>query len=187
MITPNDFRTNLIFEDKGRFLQVITYQHHRKSQARAKVTVKARDLDSGSVLELTYSSDEKLRDVDVRKRDFQYLYADGSGLHFMDTESYDQQTLPKERLGEGVKFLVENMELIGVFLDGNFRSVELPANVAVKVATAEPGVKGDTVSNLMKNATTETGVELKVPLFVKEGDLIRVDTRTGEYIERVKE
>lgn len=185
MITPNDFREGLVFEDNGRTLQVINYQHHRKSQAKAKVQVKCRDVDTGSVLETSYPSETKLREVEVRKRDFQYLYSDGESLHFMDQENYEQVTLPKERLGEGVKFLVDNMDVIGVFFDGKFRTVELPANVVVKIVSAEPGVKGDSVSNLMKNAVTETGIELKVPLFIKEGDAIRVDTRTGQYIERV--
>ena len=185
MISATEFHEGMIFEDEGRIYQVISYQHHRKSQARAKVGVKLRDVDTGSVFEKAYPSDTKFRDVDVRKKDFQYLYADGEALHFMDVETYEQEVLQKSRLGDDAKFLVENMDIVGVYFDGKFRTVEMPANVVVTVSFAEPGVKGDSVSNLMKSATTDTGIELKVPLFIKEGDKIRVDTRTGEYVERV--
>ena len=185
MITTSDFREGLIYQDGGQTLQIITYQHHRKSQARAVVRVKVRDVNSGSVVEKSYSSDEKFKDVEVRKKDFQFLYAEGDALHFMDVETYEQETLPKSKLGEQARFLIENMECIGVFFDGAFRTVDLPANVVMSVASCEPGFKGDSVSNLQKNATTNTGIELKVPLFIKEGDKVRVDTRTGEYLERV--
>lgn len=188
MITPNDFKEGTIFEDdRGRRLQVITYQRHRKSQSRAKVVTKVRDIDSGGVLERSYPSETKLREIDVRKRNFQFLYADGESLHFMDNGTYEQVALPKERLGEDVKYLVDNMELIGVYMDEKFRTVELPPNVKVKVASSEPGVRGDSVSNLTKNATVENGFDVKVPLFINEGDVIKIDTRTGQYIERVKE
>ena len=184
MISTSDFREGLIYEDEGKIVQVIHYQHHRKSQARAVVRVKLRDVNTGAIIEKSYSSDDKFKEVDVRKKDFQFLYAENDTLHFMDAESYDQETLPKKTLGDGWKFLVENMGLIGVYFNDAFRTVELPANVAQKISSTEPGFKGDSVSNLMKNATTETGVALKVPLFIKEGDVVRVDTRTGEYIGR---
>lgn len=188
MITPNDFKEGLVFEDdKGRRLQVIAYQRHRKSQSKAKVVTKVRDVDSGAVLERSYPSETKLREVDVRKRNFQFLYADGDSLHFMDNESYEQVALPKERLGKDVKYLVENLELIGVYMDDKFRSIELPPNVKVKISYSEPGVKGDSVSNLTKTATVENGFDVKVPLFIHEGDVIKIDTRTGQYLERVKE
>ena len=184
MITPNNFREGLIFEDDGRVLQVISYQHHRKSQSRAKVQTKLRDVNSGAIVEINYSSETKFKEVEVHKRDFQYLYSDDRTLHFMDSETFEQVTLPRERLGESVKFMIENMDVIGVFFDGVFRTVELPANVVVTISSAEPGVKGDSVSNLQKLASTSNGITLKVPLFIKEGDSIRVDTRTGEYLER---
>ncbi|HVE12489.1 MAG TPA: elongation factor P, partial [Elusimicrobiota bacterium] len=110
--------------------------------------------------------------------------AEGDTLHFMDVESYEQETLPRQRLGDVSKFLVDNMDVIGVYFNDGFRTVEIPVNVPLKIASTEPGFKGDSVSNLMKTATTETGVELKVPLFIKEGDTVRVDTRTGEYVGR---
>lgn len=187
MISPNDFREGLVFEDKGRILQVISYQHHRKSQSKAKVSTKCRDLNTGSVLEMNYPSESKFREIEVRKKDFQYMYSDGTDLHFMDVESYEQYHIAKAIMGDMSKFLIENMSLIGVFLDGVFRTVDLPPNVNCRISFAEPGVRGDTVSNLMKGATTDTGIELKVPLFIKEGDLVKVDTRDGSYVERVKE
>ena len=185
MITPNDFREGLIFEANGRLLQVITYQHHRKSQARAKVQCKLRDMNSGSIIEEAYNSAEKFREVDVRKKNFQFLYSEGDTFHFMDQETYDQTTLERVKIGDGARFLVDNMDVIGVYFDGNFRTIEVPPNVTVQIASAEPGFKGDSVSNLQKNAITAIGIAVKVPLFIKEGDMIKVDTRTGEYVERV--
>ena len=185
MITTGDFREGLIYEDGSQILEIIHYQHHRKSQARAVVRIKARDVNSGGIIEKSYSSDDKFREVDVRKKDFQFLYGEGDTLHFMDTESYEQETLPKSKMGEQSRFLTENMEVIGVYFDGAFRTVTLPANVVMTVTSAEPGFKGDSVSNLMKKAVLDTGIEIKVPLFIKEGDQVRVDTRTGEYVERV--
>jgi elongation factor P len=185
MITPNDFREGLIFKYNDRLLQVISYQHHRKSQARAKVQCKLRDMDSGSIIEEAFNSAEKFQDVDVRKKDFQFLYSEGDTFHFMDSEDFEQTTLPRSKIGDGARFLVDNMDVIGVFFDGVFRTIEVPPNVTVEVASAEPGFKGDSVSNLLKNATTANGIAVKVPLFIKEGDKIKVDTRTGEYVERV--
>ena len=185
MISAMEFHEGMIFEDEGKILQVISYQHHRKSQAKAKVSVKVRDADSGAVLEKSYPSDTKFCDVEVRKKDFQFLYAEGDMLHFMDVETYEQEILQKSKLGDMCKFLVDNMEIVGVYFDGKFRTIEMPANIIATVAFAEPGVKGDSVSNMTKIAKTDNGIELKVPLFIKEGDKVRVDTRTGEYIGRV--
>jgi elongation factor P len=187
MITPNDFREGLIFKDGDRKLQVITYQHHRKSQSRAKVLTKMRDVDTGAVVEKNIPSDTQFEEVDVRRQDCQYLYADEASYHFMDNATYEQHRLPKDRLGGEAKFLVENMDVMGVYFDGAFRTIELPPNIQAVIEFAEPGVKGDTVSNLMKNARTDTGIEVKVPLFIKAGDKIKIDTRTGGYVERVKE
>ncbi|HAH07783.1 MAG TPA: elongation factor P [Elusimicrobia bacterium] len=184
MIGTPDFREGLIYKDGGQTLEIITYQHHRKSQARAVVRVKVRDVNSGATLEKSYASNDKFQDVEVHKKDFQFLYAEGGTLHFMDVETYEQEVLDRAKLGDQARFLVENMDCIGVYFDGAFRTVTLPANVVLTVSSCEPGFKGDSVSNLQKNATTNTGIELKVPLFIKEGDSIRVDTRTGEYIER---
>ncbi|MBI3300273.1 MAG: elongation factor P [Elusimicrobia bacterium] len=185
MITPNDFREGLIFESNGRKYQVITYQHHRKSQARAKVQCKLRDMDSGSIVEEAYNSSEKFREVDVRKRDFQFLYSEGDTFHFMDQENYEQSTLKREQIGDQARFMTDNMDVIGVFFDGVFRTVEVPPNITVEISSAEPGFKGDSVSNLLKNAVTANGITVRVPLFIKEGDRIKVDTRSGEYVGRV--
>lgn len=185
MISPNEFKEGLIFESNGRKYQVISYQHHRKSQARAKVQCKLRDVDSGSIVEEAYNSAEKFRQVDVHKRDFQFLYAEGDTFHFMDQETYDQVTLRKEQIGDGARYMTDNMDVIGVFFDGALRTIEVPPNIVVEIVSAEPGFKGDSVSNLLKNATTANGISVRVPLFIKEGDKIRLDTRNGEYVARV--
>lgn len=185
MITTGDFRDGLIFENEnGQIVEILNYQHHRKSQARAVVRVKLRNLATGSVIETSYRPEDKFKDVSVEKRPKTYMYTEGGMAHFMDNTNYEQVSMSVEKLGEMKKFLVENMEVMGLYLNDNFFNVELPANVILEVASTVPGVKGDSVSNMMKPATLASGMELKVPLFINEGDKIRVDTRTGEYIER---
>ncbi|MCX5783072.1 MAG: elongation factor P [Elusimicrobia bacterium] len=186
MVYTTDFHEGLIFEDEnGQYVEIMQYQHHRKSQARAVVRVKLRNLKTGSVTETSYRPEDKFKDVDVEKRPKTYMYTEGSMAHFMDNENYEQIALPLEKLGVYTKFLVENMGVSGIYLNGEFFNVELAANVVLEVSSTVPGVKGDSVANLSKPATLSSGMEIKVPLFINQGDKIRVDTRTGEYIERV--
>ena len=184
MITATDFHERTIFEDGGQILEVLTYQHHRMSQSRAVVRCKLRNLITGSVVEKSYRPEEKFRDIPVEKREKTYLYTEGGKAHFMDNESFEQIEFPVEKLGEQSRFLTENMQVEGVYLDGKFFAVDLPASVVLKVSSTVPGVKGDSVSNMMKPATLESGIEIQVPLFIKEGDSVKVDTRTGEYVAR---
>jgi len=187
MISTSDFKAGLVFEDEGQMYEVITYQHHRKSQSAAVYRTTLRSLNTGSVVERSYSSGTKFREIPVTRREKNYIYEEGSNAVFMDLETYDQVSFPKDRLGDGAKFLMENMQVLGVYVDGKLTTIELPANVVLTVTSTVPGVKGDSVSNMVKPATLETGLEIAVPLFIKEGDKIRVDTRTSQYVERVKE
>lgn len=147
--------------------------------------VKLRNLKSGAIIERTFKSGEKFREVDLKRVKKQYLYKDGDNYFFMDMETYDNVGVSKEKLGIAVNFLKPDTEVEGLYLDGEFIGIELPPNVELKVIRTVPGVKGDSVSNVMKPATLETNAEINVPLFIKEGDTVKVDTRTGEYIERV--
>jgi elongation factor P len=187
MISTSEFHAGLVFEDEGQFWEILQYQHHRKSQSAAVYRTTLRSLQTGNVVERSYSSGTKFREVPVTKREKIYSYDEGDKAVFMDNETYEQVAFPKEKLGTGAKFLFENMEVLGVYVDGNLTSIQLPANVVLEVTSSEPGVKGDSVSNMTKKAVLSTGLEISVPLFVKEGDKIRVDTRTCQYIERVKE
>lgn len=187
MISTSDFQNGLVFEDEGQMYEILSYQHHRKSQSAAVYRTTLRSLATGNVVERSYSSGTKFREVPVTRREKSYIYDEGANAVFMDVETYEQVSVPKEKMGGQAKFLQENMQVLGVYIDGKFVTVELPANVVLKVTSTVPGVKGDSVSNMMKPATLETGLEIQVPLFVKEGDRIKVDTRSGTYIERAKE
>jgi len=187
MISTSDFHNGLVFEDDGQIWEILTYQHHRKSQSAAVYRTTLRSLATGAVCEKSYSSGSKFREVPVTKREKQYSYDEGDKAVFIDMETYEQVALPKEKLGPQAKFLRENMEVLGVYVDEKLTNIEFPANVVLTVSSTVPGVKGDSVSNMMKPATLDTGLEIQVPLFIKEGDKVRVDTRTSEYVERVKE
>ena len=184
MITSTSFHEGLIFELDGSPCELIKYQHHRMSQSRAVVRCKLRNLNTGAVLERTFRPEDKFREIDVQKRTKTYMYTEAGLCHFMDMESFDQITLPIEKLGDSAKFLVENMECEGLYFDEKLYTVELPISVILTVTSTVPGVRGDSVSNLTKPATLESGVEVKVPLFITEGEKIKVDTRSGEYVER---
>jgi elongation factor P len=186
MITPIEFHEGTIFEDAGQVLEVLTFQHHRMSQSRAVVRCKLRNLITGSIVEQSYRPSDKYRDVPVERREKTYLYTENGMAHFMDVENFEQVEMSVEKIGVGAKFLAENMTVLGVYLDDKFFAVELPANVTMKVTSTVPGIKGDSVSNMTKPATLENGLELLVPLFIKEGDKIKVDTRDGKYVERVQ-
>ena len=187
MIDTSQFKNGLVFEDDGQIVQVISYQHHRKSQSAAVYRTTLRVLANNAVIERSYASGTKFREVPVTKREKIYSYDEGEMAVFMDNETYEQVFYPKALLGDSSKFLMENMEVLAVYVDDKLTAIELPANVVLSVTASEPGVKGDSVSNMNKKATLETGLEISVPLFVKEGDRIRVDTRNSQYIERVKE
>ena len=188
MISTSDFRDGLIFENEnGDLVEIIEFQHHRKSQARAVVRVKLRNLNTGSIIESSYRPEDKFKDVSIEKRPFTFSYVDGDMLYFMDTVNYEQIGVPADKMGRKKNYLVDNMEVIGLYLNDQLFSVDLPIKVDLKVASTVPGVRGDTVANMTKMATLESGIEVKVPLFINEGDKIRIDTRTDTYVERVND
>ena len=186
MISTADFKNGLIFEHEGAIQQVVWFQHHKPGKGGAMMRCKLRNLRTGATIERTFKSGERFQDMDLARKPKQFMYAEGDQLHFMDMETFEQINVPKSLVGDGAKFLSENMEVNALYLNGEeILTIELPASVALKVTGTVPGIKGDSVSNMMKPATLETGIELQVPLFIKEGDVIKVDTRTGEYVERL--
>lgn len=185
MISTNDFRTGLTIELDGQVYEVIDFQHVKPGKGAAFVRSKLKNLQTGATIEKTFRAGEKVNRAHLDKREMQYLYRAGDTLTFMDTETFEQISFTEEQLGETIKFLKENMVIQVLFHKGNTIGIELPNFVELAVVETDPGVKGDTVSGATKRAKLETGAQIQVPLFVEEGDVIKVDTRTGEYIERV--
>jgi len=182
--TTADFRRGLKIEWEGKPYEVIEFQHSKVAQGQATVRTRLRDLLTGRVIEVNFRSGDKFEKPDLQKREVQYLYKEGDRFVFMDLEDYDQIYVSEEETGEAAKFLSENMQVYILYYKGKVIGIELPKVVELKVVKTEPGVKGDTVGTATKSATLETGVVIQVPLFIEEGDVIKVDTRTGEYIER---
>lgn len=169
----------------GEPYQIIWFQNHKPGKGGAVMRTKMRHLRKGSITERSFKSGEKFDSVNVERRKKQFTYMAGQSYVFMDMQTYEEMTLTKEVLGPSASFLSENLEVDVTYLDGEFIGIELPANVVLKIVETVPGIKGDSVSNMVKPAKLETGAEIMVPLFVKEGDSVKVDTRTGEYVERV--
>lgn len=184
MIDTSDFKNGANIEVDGHPYTVVWFQHHKPGKGGAVMRVKLRHLRTGGQIERTFKSGEKFREVEVRLAKKQYLYKDADTYYFMDLETYDNVGLSKEKLGLTVNFLKPDTQVEGLYLDGEFIGIEVPIIMEFKIEQTVPGVKGDTVSNVLKSATIETGAEVSVPLFIKEGDVVRVDTRTGEYVER---
>ena len=185
MITANDMRKGTTIEWEGELYRVVEYQHSFIGRGSANVRVKLRNLRSGSITDHTFSPDQRFDDFRLESREVQYLYTDGHLYHFMDTETYEQPALSAEALGNAVDYLRENMILHLATYQGEPIEINLPTAVDLKVTEAPPGFAGDTATGATKQVTTETGLKVQVPLFVGEGDVIRVDTRTGEYVTRV--
>lgn len=184
MITAGDFRNGVTFEMDGQVIQIIEFQHVKPGKGAAFVRTKYRNVITGAVLEKTFNPTDKFPTAFVERKDMQYLYADGDLYYFMDNETYEQLPIDSHKLGDSFKFVKENMEVKVLSYKGNVFGVEPPNVVELEVTKTDPGFKGDTATNATKPATLETGAEIKVPLFIDEGEMIRVDTRTGEYIER---
>jgi elongation factor P len=185
MIGITDFKNGILFESDGVIYQVLWFQHHKPGKGGAVMRTKIRNVRTGAIIEQTFKSGEKFKEAAMARKKKQYLYNDGSNFTFMDQETFDQISVSKEKIGELAQYLKENMEVDALYLEDEFLALDLPASVELKVTVTVPGVKGDSVSNVTKPATLETGAEVLVPLFIKEGDTIRVDTRTGDYVSRV--
>lgn len=184
MISAGDFRNNVCFEMDGQVYQVVEFQHVKPGKGAAFVRTKYKNVKTGSVVERSFNPNEKFEEARLDRNDMQYIYADGDLYYFMDQESYEQRPIHKESIGDAIKFLKEEMICKILSYKGEVFSVELPITVELEITECEPGVRGDTTNNASKYATLETGAVVKVPLFVNQNEIIRVDTRTGEYLER---
>lgn len=184
MISAGDFRNGVTFEMDGNVVSIIEFQHVKPGKGAAFVRAKIRNVITGGVVERTFNPSEKFPSAFVERKDMQYLYADGDLYYFMDLESYEQIPINSSTLSDSFKFVKENMECKVLSYKGNVFGVEPPNFVELEITETDPGFKGDTATNATKPAKLETGAEIKVPLFIEEGDVIRIDTRTGEYMER---
>jgi elongation factor P len=185
MITAGDFRKGNTFEMDGQVFTIIDFMHVKPGKGAAFVRTKIRNVITGAVVERTFNPPEKFPEAVIERKEMQYLYNDGELYYFMDMASFDQVPLNHDKVEDTIKYLKENMFAIIKFYKGEAFSVEAPNFVELQVTQTDPGVKGDTATNVMKPATVETGATFNVPLFVNEGDVIRIDTRTGEYMSRV--
>ncbi|MBW2384039.1 MAG: elongation factor P [Deltaproteobacteria bacterium] len=184
-VDTSQFKNGLKLELDGQPFNITYFQHVKPGKGGAFVRTKLKNLLNGKVVDRTFRSGEKLEEADIEEKGMQYLYHDGEGLIFMDSATYDQIPIGGDVLGRAVDYLLENMEVEVLFWKGKPVQIQLPNYIVAKVVKSDPGVKGDTSSGASKPATIESGATLNVPLFIEEGDTIRVDTRTGEYSERV--
>ena len=185
MIDVNDLRKGVIFEMDNNLYRVLEYSFNKPGRGNATIRIKARDLRKGTTLEKTFTSGERIKDARLDFHNVQYLYSDGEIFHFMDLETFDQPAISASVIGDYAGFLKPEMEVKLTFYENEPIDIELPTTVDLKVTYSEPAVKGDTATGVTKKVTTETGYEVSVPYFIQTGDVIRVDTRTGEYVTRV--
>ena len=185
MIDVNELRKGVTFTMDGELYKVLEYQHHKPGRGKATIRTTLRNLRTGATIQQNFISGDRVEDIRVERRGVQYLYNDGDLYYFMDTQTYEQTPLPAAVLGEQIPYLKENLELALSTYEDEPLDVELPTTVEMEVTEAEMAVAGDTATGTLKKVTLETGLEVQVPLFVEIGDVIRVDTRTGEYVTRV--
>jgi elongation factor P len=185
-VSTNDLKNGMTLELDGTLFQVIEFQHVKPGKGGAFVRTKLRNVKTGAVIEKTFNAGVKVGLAIVERKDMQYLYGDGADFVFMDLETYDQIHVPGDVMGEAGWYLTEGGQAQVALHQGVPLAVELPASMVLTVTTTDPGVRGDTRTGALKPATLETGLVVQVPLFVEEGERVKVDTRSGEYIERVK-
>ncbi|MBE6829210.1 elongation factor P [Clostridium sp. KNHs216] len=184
MISAGDFRNGVTFEMDGNVVSIIEFQHVKPGKGAAFVRTKIRNVITGSVVERTFNPNDKYPTAYIERKDMQYLYNDGDLYYFMDLETFEQTPINQSVLGDNFKFVLENMTCKVLSYKGNVFGVEPPNFVELEITKTDPGFKGNTATNALKPATVETGAEINVPLFIEEGERIRIDTRTGEYMER---
>ena len=184
MISTNEFKTNVTVTIDGDAWQVVEFQHVKPGKGAAFVRAKMRNMSTGAVVERTFNAGERLPKARIERRTMQYLYESDGMYVFMDNETYEQTELSKETLGSALNFLQENMDVKIMSYENRVLGVDLPNTVNLTVVETEPGIKGDTATGGSKNATMNTGYVVKVPLFINEGDVLAIDTRTGDYISR---
>ena len=185
MISAGDFRNGITIEFEGNVYQIIEFQHVKPGKGAAFVRTKLKNIINGGVVEKTFRPTEKCPQARIDRKDMQYLYSDGDLFNFMDTESYDQIALNAEAVGDALKFVKENEMVKICSYNGNVFAIEPPLFVELEITDTEPGFKGDTATGATKPAVVETGAKVMVPLFVEQGEVIKIDTRTGEYLSRV--
>jgi elongation factor P len=185
MVTASDFRNGVTIEVDGKVCQVVEFQHVKPGKGAAFVRTKLKDIINGGVIETTFRPTEKFPQARIERRDMQYLYNDGDLYNFMDTESYEQIAVGSDVVGDAMKFVKEEEMCKVSSYNGSVFAVEAPLFVELEITETEPGFKGDTATGASKPATVETGATINVPLFVNQGDRIKIDTRTGEYLSRV--
>ena len=184
MVTAGDFKNGVTFEMDGKVYSIIEFQHVKPGKGAAFVRTKIRDVINGSVVEKTFSPTDKFPTAFIERKEMEYSYEDGGLYYFMDQETYDMVPVDAANLDDNFKFVKENMVCKILSYKGNVFGVEPPTFVTLQVTQTDPGFKGDTATNATKPATVETGAEIKVPLFIDEGESINIDTRTGEYLSR---
>lgn len=184
MISAGEFRNGVTFDIDGNVFQIIEFQHVKPGKGAAFVRTKIKNVITGAVLDRTFNPTEKFPTAYVERKDMMYLYSEGNLYYFMDNETYEQVPIDESKLGDSFKFVKENMEVKVLSYKGSVFGVEPPNFVELEVTQTDPGFKGDTATNATKPAILETGAEIRVPLFIDQGEMIRIDTRTGEYMER---
>ena len=185
MISAGDFRNGITIEYEGNVYQIMEFQHVKPGKGAAFVRTKLKNIINGCVVEKTFRPTEKCPQARIDRKDMQYLYADGDLYNFMDTETYDQVALNSDTVGDALKFVKENEMVKVCSYNGNVFTIEPPLFVELEITDTEPGFKGDTATGATKPAIVETGAKVMVPLFVSQGEVIKIDTRTGEYLSRV--
>ncbi len=185
MISAGDFKNGLTIEYDGNVYQILEFQHVKPGKGAAFVRTKLKNIKSGGVIEKSFRPTEKFPQARIDRKDMQYLYSDGELYNFMDTESFEQIALNQDEVGDAMKFVKENEMVKICSHNGSVFAVEPPLFVELEITETEPGFKGDTATGATKPATVETGANVNVPLFVNQGDVIKIDTRTGEYLSRV--
>lgn len=186
MLNVTDLRAGTTFNLEGQAYVVLKYEHIKMGRGTASIKIKARNILTGAVVEKGFISGARVESIETSKKKFQYLYRDGDGIHFMDPKTFEQVDFPEDVLAGQKPYLKEGMMLDVLFLEDKPLSIELPSKMEFTIEETSPGVKGDTATNMYKLATLDNGVTLKVPLFIEQGEKIVVDTRTGDYVERVK-
>ncbi len=185
MISATDLKKGITFKKDGKLYKVVKYDHQKIGRGGANVKLSLRNLETGSLEDYTFGSSNKFDEVRTEKRPLQYLYNDGNDASFMDTKTFEQVSVPLSVLGDDILYIKEGEIVDVLFAEGRALSVEIAPKVVLKVEVTAPGVKGNSATNIYKSAELENGLNVKVPLFIKVGDRVRIDTRTGQYVERV--
>ena len=184
MVIAGSFKNGVTFDMDGQVMQVVEFQHVKPGKGAAFVRTKLKNVITGAVTETTFNPTDKFEDARIDRKDMQYSYDDGDLYHFMDTETWEETLIAHDKVPDNFKFVKEEMICTLKSYKGNVFSVDPPMFVELEVTATEPGIRGDTATGSTKPATVETGAEVKVPLFINQGDVIRIDTRTSEYLER---